>query len=80
MNKFSGTPRGASQDFSLAAIYDVKVANSSASLQKTPISDLNVDEKTHCFCKVLREAPIVPTIGHRRHEVQWQIAPRRCHD
>ena len=70
MTKFSGTPRGASQDFNLAAIYDVKVANSSTSLQKTSISDLNVDEKTLCFCEVLREAPIIPTIGHVQHEVQ----------
>lgn len=52
MTKFSRTPRGAIQDFSLAAIYDAKVSNSSASLQKTPISDLNVDETHIAFVKL----------------------------
>ena len=52
MTKFSRTPSGASQDSSLAAIYDAKVSNSSASLQKTPISDLNVDETHIAFVKL----------------------------
>ena len=55
MTKFSRTPRGAIQDFSLAAIYDAKVSNSSASLQKTPISDLNVDETQIAFVKLLEK-------------------------
>ena len=54
MTKFSRTPRGASQDFSLAAIQDAEVSNSSASLQKTPIPDLNVDE-THIALVKLSE-------------------------
>ena len=73
MTKFSGTLRSVSQNFGLAAIYDVEIANNSANLQKIPMFDLNADEKTHCFCEVLREAPIIPSIVHVRHEVQRQI-------
>ena len=51
MTKFSGTLRGVTQNFSLAAIYDVEAANHSASLQKISMSDLNVDEKHIAFAK-----------------------------
>ena len=52
MTKFSGTLRDVIQNFNLAAIYDAKVSNSSSSLQKTPISDLNVDETDIAFVKL----------------------------
>ncbi|WJZ95323.1 hypothetical protein VitviT2T_014101 [Vitis vinifera] len=51
VTKFSGTLRGVTQNFSLAAIYDVEAANHSASLQKISMSDLNVDEKHIAFAK-----------------------------
>ena len=35
MTKFSGTLRDVIQNFNLAAIYDAKVSNSSASLQRS---------------------------------------------
>ena len=52
MTKFSGTLRDVIQNFNLAAIYDAKVSNSSTSLHKTPISDLNVDETHIAFVKL----------------------------
>lgn len=52
VTKFSETLRDVIQNFNLAAIYDAKVSNSSASLQKTPISDLNVDETHIAFVKL----------------------------
>ena len=55
MTKFSGTLRDVIQNFNLAAIYDAKVSNSSANLQKTPISDLNFDETHIAFVKLSRE-------------------------
>lgn len=55
MTKFSGTLRDVIQNFNLAAIYDAKVSNRSASLQKTPIPDLNVDETHIAFVKLSRE-------------------------
>ena len=45
MTKFSGTLRSVSQNFSLAAIYDVEIANNSANLQKIPMFDLNTFEE-----------------------------------
>ena len=57
MTKFSGTLRDVIQNFNLAAIYDAKVSNSSFSLQKTPISDLNVDETDITFVKLSEKQP-----------------------
>ena len=51
MTKFSGTLRSVSQNFGLAAIYDVEIANNSANLQKIPMFDLNGDEK--CIAKLV---------------------------
>ena len=51
MTKFSGTLRSVSRNFSLAAIYNVEIANNSANLQKIPMLDLNADEKHIAFAK-----------------------------